>query len=75
MRPHWTEIPTGQSLPLLDRDPPGQIPPLYGNERAVRILLECILVIYDPYGILSKCTRNAVCLFSDKSCDFVVTFL
>ena len=38
-RPPWTEIP-------LDRDPSWTETPLYGNERAVRMPLECILVTF-----------------------------
>ena len=37
----WTETPLTRDIP--DRDPQDRGPP-YGKERAVRILLECILV-------------------------------
>ena len=49
----WSHVSSGGSLVFVqgglpDRDPPGRDPldkdPLYGKERAVRILLECILV-------------------------------
>ena len=53
-RPLWTETPVDRDTPL-DRDtlstgtPPAQRPPWtetpYGKEWAVRILLECILVL------------------------------
>ena len=49
-RPPWSETPSGQRPPRTEtppeQKPPGQNPPGTedGNERAVRILLECILV-------------------------------
>ena len=48
--PHpWTETPRQRPL---DREPRTETPlgrePPYGNERAVRILLECILVYFMP---------------------------
>ena len=49
--PHPKQRPPPQTeTPTPDRDPPGQRPPdrdpLDGNRRAVRIILECILVLY-----------------------------
>ena len=43
----WSHVPSRGFLSggLSDRDPPGQRSPLYGKERAVRILIECILVL------------------------------
>ena len=71
-RPPWTETPfpldrDPRQRPLLDTDPPlgqrpprqrppGQRPP-YGNEREVRILLECILVlafVFTTHGSILK---------------------
>ena len=40
-----TETPCTETPPR-QRPPPGQRPPLYGNGWAVRILLECILVVW-----------------------------
>ena len=70
----WSHVPSRESLsagvsltetPLdrdpLDRDSPEQRPPpLYGKERAVRILLECILVLVKQIviGMYAHSYRN-----------------
>ena len=43
----WSHVPFRGSLSggLPDRDTPGQRSPLYGKEQAIRILIECILVL------------------------------
>ena len=51
----WTENP-------LNRDPPDRDPPLYGGERAVRILLECILVNND-IGVVHKKVLISILVF------------
>ena len=45
-RPHLDRPPPSQDRQPPDRDAPGLRPPSYSNERAVRILLECILVAW-----------------------------
>ena len=64
-RPPWTETPwteTPWRETPLDRDLLGQRSPLYGKERAVRILLECILVFYPSMKLTSSClVRDTKC--------------
>ena len=53
----------------LDRDAPGQRPPLYGNVRAVRILLECILDHYEARTVSKgwlASTGNLSCIWNDS---------
>ena len=64
-RSPWTETP--QTENPLNRDPqtetPGQRPPpLYGGERAVRILLECILLNND-IGVVHKKVLISILVF------------
>ena len=68
--PLWTEIPLDRDHPdgepaeqrPPDRTPPRAETPLYGGERAVRILLECILVNND-IGVVHKKVLISILVF------------
>ena len=62
--PLWADIPPGQTPP--EQTPPGADPHRMVSERAVRILLECILV--RSKGLFTRCDRDYDPLSKQKGC-------
>ena len=71
----WGGLPTPGCRPTLDTDPPAPWmqtpPPRYGqqvNKRAVRILLECILV-HHVFALHVTCESNVIQESTKQSCE------